>query len=133
VSNLDDEFSAVYEAWAAAMRARDAGWFADLEHPQFLYVGPDGIAKDKAAHIEQATRGVRGELRTDIERVRTFDNLAIVTGTHWVRSDVPVEAGLSRQVVEQMQRGVLIRFSSVWLEEPGGRRLIHHHTTRVER
>ncbi|WP_033293112.1 nuclear transport factor 2 family protein [Amycolatopsis jejuensis] len=121
-----DEFAKLYQQWAEALRAKDVAWFESIEDDRFSYLGPDGSRKDKTAHLRIAEHGARGELATTVESAEVFGDIVIVTGEHWVRSEVPDDAGLSTRLTEQMRAGVRVRFSSVWTSQ---RRLLHHHTT----
>lgn len=126
-------FADLYEAWAAAIKNRDAAWFEAIEDPRFLYVGPDGTVRAKQDHIAHVVAGLKGELATTVERLELIGDLAFVVGTHSVRADVEAMSDLAPAVRERMERGARVRFSSVWLGAADASwQLLRHHTTVLD-
>lgn len=124
------EVERLYADWRQAMRSRDVAWAERTEHENFRYTGSDGTRKGRADHVAQITSAVDAEFRTEIVSADDYGDAIVVTGNHWVRSEVnPSRAGLSAEIVDKMRRGIEYAFTSVWVRAGGELSLVAHHTS----
>ena len=131
MSDLAAEVEEIYRQWRAAMSSCDAAWVERTEHDNFRYTGSDGTRKNRPEHVRQLTSGRGGEFRTRILTVDQYDDTVVVTGDHWARVEVdPDQAALTPDIVRAMAAGIDYAFTSVWVRQGGGLRLVAHHTSQ---
>lgn len=131
-SPLETEFHALYEAWFAAIREHDRGWFERTLRDDFLYVHFEGGTFDKAGlialdmAIRDADLGIR-ELAVEL----LSPHVAMVVGRYWARDVIAADAEVSETMRAELEQGIELRWSAVWLREDGAWRVRLHHGTVI--
>src|ERR1043165_3999568 len=103
------QLSKIEHEWADAYVKRDPGFVKRLTAESFIFIGPDGVAMNKADYVKDITGETVFSAFTMTElKVRTFGNVGVVTG----------KAAITAKLKEQDQSGDYA-FTDVFVKQGG--------------
>jgi hypothetical protein len=131
-SGIEAEFRSLYEAWFAAIRDHDRGWFERTLADDFTYIHFEGGTFDKQGLIEldmaveDADLGIR-EMSVEL----LAPDVALVVGHYYGRDVIADDAAITDAMRSALAAGVELRWSAVWLRREGTWRARLHHGTVI--
>lgn len=124
--SIDSRRAELQEAnrqYDVALLNADARALGELYADDFVYLGPNGVVRDRAAQIEAITSGkvdlIEGH-SSDVD-IRLYDATAVLTGQFH-----------GRVRVEGREFAFSERYSTVWVDQKGVWRMVLEHGSVVE-
>jgi ketosteroid isomerase-like protein len=120
--NPDAELLAANRRYDTALVTADAAALTAIYRPDFVYIGPEGVVRDKPTQIAALVSGTVDLLegRSDSVAVRRYGDSAILTGRFTGRVRTPDGEYAFREI-----------YSTTWVRRAGAWQLALEHGTVI--